>query len=211
MSFDIDDIPTIESAGKLGRRVNTDSPVADLFLASPEPRTSLLESVGVTAALQLVSRFQKQIAPAAFQFSALQDMAAAGPSYTTYFHCGVEDYSPGTCNEACYGFEPHHMDPFYCGTCAEQAADPVNNPVYNWHFVGSRGTILYRDREPDVCPGPEGYKDAWKWKVGACGNCSQSAVFRCHDGYKKYPDQNYWTPTICQGLVSCNDRLTLCP
>jgi hypothetical protein len=99
------------------------------------------------------------------------------------------------------------MDPFYCATCAEQQADPINNPAWNWHFVGSRGSLQYMDREPDVCAG----KDAWKWKIeGRCGNCQQSAVFRCHDGYKKYPNAAAWDATICQGLISCDNNLTLC-
>lgn len=208
MSFDIDDMPTIESAGRLGRRVTTDSPVADLYRDSREPRADLLGSAGVTAALQFISSFQKQMTPAAFQFSALQAMAPAGPSYTMYLDCTVytgNNYN-GTCNEACFGFAPQHMDPIYCATCGEQAADPVNNPAYNWHFVGSRGTLRLWDREPDVCNG----RDAWKWEVGRCGNCQTSAVFRCHDGYKRFADGTV-APTICQGLVVCDDRLTTCP
>jgi hypothetical protein len=61
------------------------------------------------------------------------------------------------------------------------------------------------DREPDVCAG----RDAWKWSVGPCGECSESAVFRCHDGFKQYSDGTL-DPTICQGIVSCDNRLTLC-
>jgi hypothetical protein len=61
--------------------------------------------------------------------------------------------------------------------------------------------------EPDACAG----RDAWKWTVdGACGNCSESSTFRCHDGYKKYPNANYWDPTICEGLIICDGNLTLC-
>jgi hypothetical protein len=122
-----------------------------------------------------------------------------------YADCGPYNYN-ATCEEACFGFAPHQMDPFYCATCAEQSADPVNNPSYNWHFVGTRGSLQYMDREPDVCAG----KDAWKWKIeGRCGNCRESAVFRCHDGFKRHPD-NTLEPTICQGLVSCDNELTPC-
>jgi hypothetical protein len=122
-----------------------------------------------------------------------------------YLDCGPYNYN-ATCNEACFGFAPHHMDPWYCASCSEQAADPTNNPSFNWHFVGARGSILYMDREPDVCAG----RDAWKWDVGPCGNCAQAATFRCHDGWKKYPENNYWDPTICQGLVVCDQQLNLC-
>jgi hypothetical protein len=138
--------------------------------------------------------------------AALQPLSGSiGPSYTTHFDCLGQNL-PGDCDEACFGFAPHHMDPFYCATCDEQAADPVNNPSWNWHFVGSRGSIQYIDREPDVCFG----KDAWKWDVGACNNCNSSAIYRCHDGWKKYPNSNTWDPTICAGLISCDGSLNLC-
>jgi hypothetical protein len=162
----------------------------------------VLESISVPLVLDLVNRFQRDSFPRSADLSALQ-ARAAGPDYATYFDCVGYDYG-ATCNEACFGFAAHHVDPFYRATCDEQAADPTNNPAYNWHFVGSRGQIQYMDREPDVCAG----RDAWTWKVGACGDCQESAVFRCHDGYKKYPDNNYWDPTICQGLVACDDQLT---
>jgi hypothetical protein len=204
MSFDIDDLPTIEEARKLGRHLSADSPLAGLYVAPPESGPGWFESVGVTTALQLVSRFQQQFTPSAMQLSALHTMAPS-PSYTMYSDCAGYNYD-GTCNEACFGFAPHHMDPYYCATCAEQAANPTQNPAYNWHFVGARGALQYWDREPDVCNG----RDAWKWKVGACGNCSTSAVFRCHDGYKRYANGTV-EPTICQGLVACNDQLTPCP
>jgi hypothetical protein len=204
MSIDIDDIPVIESAGRLGRRPSADSSVAEAYPAFPIRERNVIGSIGVPLILELVNRFQPETFPSGSDIMALQGRAA-GPSYTTYFDCGGYDYN-GTCNEACFGFAPHHMDPFYCATCDEQAADPTNNPAYNWHLVGSRFQIQYMDREPDVCAG----KDAWKWKVGTCGDCQESAVFRCHDGYKKYPNNNYWDPTICQGLVACDNRLTPC-
>lgn len=202
MSTSIDDIPTIEDAGRLGRPTHADSPVADTYL----PRTSaagLLNTLGIEKALELAGTVHRKLFPSGDQLASLQ---AAAPSYTMYLDCGGYNYEP-TCNEACFGFAPHHMDPFYCATCPEQAADPTNNPAYNWHFVGNRGSYQYRDREPDVCNG----RDAWKWTInGACGNCASSSVFRCHDGWKKYPENNYWDPTICQGIVSCDDRLTVC-
>lgn len=202
MSMSIEDLPTIENAGRLGRRVHAGSAVGDAYRTPSTSGADLTGSLGISAALRFVDRMRAGLSPSADQLSALQ--AAQGPSYTQYFDCGPYNYN-GTCNEACFGFAPHHMDPFYCATCAEQAADPANNPAYNWHFVGTRGQIRYMDREPDVCDG----KDAWKWKVGACGNCAESAVFRCHDGWKLYTDGTM-DPTICQGLVECDDRLTTC-
>jgi len=203
MSFVIDDLPTIEGAARLGRSPSADPAVADAYRIPSTPVADLVGSLGIERALEMAVRAQQRLFPSAAELSFLQ---AAAPSYTMYLDCGPYNYN-ATCNEACFGFAPHHMDPFYCATCAEQAADPANNPSYNWHFVGSRGGFRYMDREPDVCAG----RDAWKWDVGRCGQCSQSAVFRCHDGWKKYPDSASWDPTICQGIVSCDQRLTLCP
>jgi hypothetical protein len=204
MSFNIDDLPTIEGSSRLGRRPDADSPVAEAYLTDQTLVSNPLGSLSMTLGVEFARLLQARLFPSAAQLSALQ--AAAAPSYTTHADCGGFNYN-ATCDEACFGFAPHHMDPFYCATCDEQAADPGNNPFFNWHFVGSRGQIQYIDREPDVCAG----RDAWKWKiVGACGDCNNSAVFRCHDGYKKYPDSTTWDPTICQGLVSCDDQLNLC-
>ena len=199
MSTSIDDLPVIEHAGRLGRRI--DSPVADAYRMPSSPIADLVSAVGINRMLENTGILQSGLLPKAAQLSARR----AGPSYTMYTDCGPYNYD-ATCNEACFGFAPHHMDPFYCASCAEQASDPVNNPAYNWHYVGSRGSLQYMDMEPDACAG----RDAWKWDVGACGNCAESAVFRCHDGFKKYPANNYWDPTICQGIVACDQRLTLC-
>ncbi|HEX8597700.1 MAG TPA: hypothetical protein VF952_04205 [Chloroflexia bacterium] len=214
MNFDIQDIPTIEGAERLGRRPSTDSDVVEAYPDHPMRKGNILSLIGVPLGMQLVQRLQTATAARGGALGALGELAnigtlerAASASYTTYYDCAGYPPYGGTCNEACFGFAPDHMDPWFCATCAEQAADPVNNPSYNWHFTGLRGSIQYKDREPDVCNG----KDAWKWKVGACGNCQQSAVFRCHDGYKKFDGNDYWEPTICQGLVSCDDQLTLCP
>jgi hypothetical protein len=213
MSVDIEEIPTIESAIKVGRRSAAGSQVAEAYPLHPQQDPgNILETAGGTAGLQLIKSFQALAFPSAADILISQRAfgvgpSGPGPSYTFHNDCQGYDYN-GPCNEACYGFAPDHMDPFFCATCAEQKADPTNNPAYNWHFVGSRGQIQYKDREPDVCWG----KDAWKWTVqGDCGNCHQSSVFRCHDGYKKLPDKNYWEPTICQGLVSCDNKLTPCP
>lgn len=204
MSLEMDDLPLIETAGRLGRRGGADSPVADAYpVYRPESGTRFSSAV-LALGLDAVNVFQNKLFPNGPQLSEMQRLMNGGGSYTMYLDCGPYDYN-GTCNEACFGFPAHLMDPFYCATCGEQAADPANNPSYNWHFVGTRGSIQYMDREPDVCAG----RDAWKWSVGACGDCSQSAVFRCHDGFKKYSN-NTLDPTICQGIVACDNHLTLC-
>jgi hypothetical protein len=206
MSLELFDLPTVEGAGRLGRRPAADTEVTDMYRAHPDPPIGRLEEVGLLGAalgIDAVRVLQERFFPGAERRPTPR--GGGGPQYTTYSDCADNPYD-GTCNEACFGFAPHHMDPFYCATCDEQEADPVNNPPWNWHFQGSRGQIQYMDCEPDVCAG----RDAWKWKVGACGDCHDSAVFRCHDGWKKYPDSQAWDSTICQGLVSCDGKLTLC-
>ena len=208
----LEDLPVIESAGRRGRQPEPDSPVVRAFAERhSQPAGSLVGSLGTAMGFDLADLLNRRIFPSGQQLAALQAQShmlhSGGPSYTMFMDCGGHNYN-GTCNEACFGFAPHHMDPFYCATCAEQAADPVNNPSYNWHYVGTRGSITYMDREPDVC-GVAERRDAWKWKVGACGECQESAVFRCHDGWKQYSDGTL-DPTICQGLVSCDGKLTPC-
>jgi hypothetical protein len=208
MIIDIDELPLVEHAGRLGRRVPADSPVADAYLGRSEP-ARMLTSAAFTLGLQAVDIVRERIFPSPEKLRTLG--GRAGPNYTTFPDCGYAPPGYGTCEAPCYGFEPHHMDTFYCATCDEQAADPVNNPAWNWHFTGSRGQYQYMDREPDVCPGPGGARDAWKWKInGRCGNCQESTVFRCHDGYKKYPNAATWDATICEGIVSCDGKLMLC-
>jgi hypothetical protein len=203
MSGNFEDIPTLEGAGRIGRRAVSDSAVADAYrLVRPEAGPPI-SSFGLAIGLRAVRLLQDRVFPSGSDIVAMG--GTAGPDYTTHSDCSVFQYN-GTCNEAFWGFDPAHMDPFYCATCDEQNADPVNNPFWNWHFVGSRGSIQYIDMEPDACYG----KDAWKWSVGACGDCSDSAVFRCHDGYKKYPNAASWDPTICQGMISCDGELKLC-
>lgn len=206
MPHTLEDLPIVEHAGRMGRRPEAESPVAAAYQARGVGARRLLDSVSLGMGMRLARMLQENVFPTGAELRDLDAMDAAGPSYSMYFDCTVYDYA-ATCEEACFGFAPHHMDPFYCATCDEQAADPTNNPSWNWHFVGTRGSIQYMDREPDVCNG----KDAWKWTIkGSCGSCAQSAVFRCHDGYKKYPDSAYWDPTICQGIVSCDGTLTTC-
>lgn len=207
MSLTIDELPTFESAGRFGRSGAANTAIADAFRPPPDPVSQIVGTIGVTRALEFATRAQDRLFPNAAALGELQAAArGAGQGYSMYLDCAGYDYG-ATCNEACFGFAPHHMDPFYCATCDEQAADPVNNPSYNWHFVGSRGSIRYADREPDVCQG----RDAWKWTIeGQCGSCAQNTTFRCHDGWKKYPESDSWDPTICQGMVACDNELTPC-
>lgn len=205
MSFRLEDIPTIESAGRLGRKAEFDSHVSEAYGSAHLEGDVVLGSRAMSLGLEFAELLRRKIAPSAAQLANIQPMGASSPNYTTHAGCGGFNYS-GTCQSPCFGFAAHHMDPFYCATCAEQAADPINNPVWHWHYVGSRGSIQYIDMEPNACAG----RDAWKWSVNACGDCSQSATFRCHDGYKKYPEKTYWDPTICEGLIVCDGKLTLC-
>jgi hypothetical protein len=209
MSIDIDDLPVIETTRRLGRRGHGESAVADAYSVTSTPLNDVAGSLAtsVSKVLDVAATLQQKLMPTAAQLSEIQEARAATVSYTQDLDCSNQGDYNGPCDEACYGFPPAQMDPFYCGTCAEQAADPKNNPSYNWHFVGARGDIQYMDREPDICPPG---KDAWKWKVpGPCGECANTATFRCHDGFKRYADGTL-APTICQGLVECDNRLTVC-
>ncbi|HEU4795277.1 MAG TPA: hypothetical protein VFT02_06580, partial [Pyrinomonadaceae bacterium] len=143
MSFEIQDIPDIESLGKLGRRPHPDSRVAEAYPLHPTAAGDIFANVGVPTALRLVDKLQARAFPTSADRAEFANVQFGG-NYTTHGDCGGFNYN-ASCNEACFGFAPHHMDPFYCGTCAEQAADPNNNPPYNWHFVGSRGSIQYQD------------------------------------------------------------------
>lgn len=214
MKKKFEDLPLIEASRRRGRLPDPESPVVQAFAQRQPlgPAGSLVGSVGATLGLDFADRFRGGGSLTTEQLTQLQAGAqkmSAGQSYTMFLNCGGHTYN-GTCNEACWGFAAHLMDPIYCATCAEQAADPVNNPAYNWHFVGMRGSLEYRDREPDVCgTNPGDRRDAWKWEESGCGECQESAVFRCHDGWKEYTDGTT-DPTICQGLVSCDGNLTPC-
>ncbi|MEM9557472.1 MAG: hypothetical protein AAGC60_24650 [Acidobacteriota bacterium] len=203
--FRLDDIPTLDTAVRRGRQTEADPEIAAAYaetrILARGPR---LGAAALALGLESADLLTRRVFSRDAQAAAVQAMSGAGPSYSIYTDCGPYNYN-GTCNEPCFGFAPHHMDPFYCATCAEQAADPTNNPAYFWHFVGSRGSLSYIDREPDVCAG----RDAWKWDVGACGDCAESAVYRCHDGWKIYSD-NSMDPTICEGLISCDSTLRTC-
>ena len=63
MSFDIEDIPDIESAGRLGRRASADSGVAEAYPLHPTPRGDVFGFVAVPVALRLMDRFQARAFP----------------------------------------------------------------------------------------------------------------------------------------------------
>ena len=56
MSFDIEDIPDIESAGKLGRRPSPDSRVSEAYPLHPRDPGDVFGTVGVPMALKLVDK-----------------------------------------------------------------------------------------------------------------------------------------------------------
>jgi hypothetical protein len=207
MTFHLDELPLVESSGRLGRHLPADSPLVNAYqddVSRPSLATQVA-SLGVALGFDTVRVLQERFLPDRGDLVALSHGGAA-PSYSTWPSCEYPDTDG--CNEPCFGFPAGQMDTFYCATCAEQAADPNHNPPWNWHFTGMRGSIEYMDREPDVCAG----RDAWKWKIeGACRNCNENIVFRCHDGWKRYEPGGPLTPTICEGIISCDDQLTLCP
>jgi hypothetical protein len=202
MSLEFDDLPSVESAGRYGRRAGT--ALADAYRATRPERGVELSAFHFTLAVQAANFLQDRTFPGSAQLAALVG-PAAGVNYTTYSDCAGFHYGGG-CNNPCFGFAPDHMAPWYCATCAEQATDPARNPAWNWHFTGARGQIQYMDQASNPCQG----RDAWKWKVGACGNCHDNAIFRCHDGYKRVQN-GPWEPTICEGLISCDGSVTHCP
>src|SRR5688500_2038830 len=119
MSFDIEDIPDIESAGKLGRRPHADSRVAEAYPLHPTGPGDIFANIPVPAALRIVDRLQARAFPSGTERAEFgAPNVPFGGNYTTHGDCGGFNYN-ATCNEACFGFAAHHMDPFYCGTCAE--------------------------------------------------------------------------------------------
>lgn len=204
MKIEIDDIPLADASGRLGRRA-ADPALTDAYRMNRPDAPPLLGALSLNLGLQLARMVQSGRFPSAAE-RALMSRAARAASYTQFIDCGGFSYGD-SCQEPCFGFAPHQMERWFCASCAEQDADPNNNPWFNWHYVGTRGsTIFYIDREPDICNG----KDAWKWTVHNCEGCNE-AVFRCHDGYKRPDSQSYWEPTICIGKISCNGTLTQCP
>jgi len=207
MSFRLEDLPVVDAAGRLGRHLPPDSPLLDAYHDASQPSVATqVASLGVALGLDAVRALQERFLPGRSELMAMHHGGAA-PSYTTWPNCTIYNDTDG-CNAPCVGFPLDQMATWYCASCAEQAADPTHNPPWNWHFTGSRGVIQYGDLAQNICNG----RDAWKWKIeGACRGCSDNITFRCHDGWKKYDPSGPLTMTICEGIISCDDQLTLCP
>ena len=209
MSFRIDDLPSVESAGNLGRRAEPELTETYNDASGPSIVTQVA-SLGAVVGIDAVRVLQERFMPSTTALAAVHlrsGGAGTAPSYSIWPDCTIYPDTDG-CNEPCWGFPPDQMSTLYCATCVEQEADPVNNPVWNWHYSGMRGSLELMDREPDVCNG----RDAWKWKIdGACRDCSETITFRCHDGWKRYEPGGPLTPTICEGIIACDGELTLCP
>ena len=111
-------------------------------------------------------------------------------------------FEPGACTDtACVGVSHEHMGAWLCTQCNEQS----DQSPLGWHFRGARDQYKYGDLSPSDCDPDQrqGTRDAWRWAVSSCAGCAP-AMFRCHDGYKRYPDgsSDY---TVCQAMIGCND------
>jgi hypothetical protein len=205
MSFRLDDLPAVDSAGSVGR--SADPALSDAYHDSSTP--SLLTQVaalGAVLGMDAVRVLQERFMPGTRELAAMH-LGAASPSYSIWPDCTIYPDTDG-CDAPCWGFPRDQMSTWYCATCDEQAADPTHNPAWNWHYSGMRGSLEYMDREPDVCNG----RDAWKWKIdSACRGCNENITFRCHDGWKRYEPGGPLTPTICEGIIACDGELTVCP
>src|SRR5882724_6236962 len=138
-------------------------------------------------------------------FPSVRKAQAENPPWTVHtVYCGGVNYSPGVCDDPCYGLT--YRDNFLCATCAE--AQSFSNNVFQWHFQGSRvvGSTVYnyRDYPGDICPNAP-YADAWVWDVSDCsGTCAPNRRVRCHDGQKKESTTTDWSGSVCEGWVKCN-------
>lgn len=88
----------------------------------------------------------------------------------------------------------------YPWACVEDAG-----PDFHWHKDHSYpnnwalrpNVCATEDESPDT-------SDAWRWKVNqSCGGCSNSALFRCHDGFKNYQQFGH-DKSICKAIIECN-------
>ena len=126
MSIDFDEIPTLDSAGRLGRAPAADSPFVGAFAPPTSPTMDQLSGLGLGLGERLADSLRARLFPNSM-LSQLRD--AAAKTYTTFYDCAGVNYD-GTCQQPCFGPEPQYMSPFYCASCAEQQADPNQNPAY---------------------------------------------------------------------------------
>jgi hypothetical protein len=148
-----EDIPLLSEARRSRRSPTARARANDAMFRMAERGAQLLGRSRLFATSSAVTMFAVHLLPAQ-----VARAAANGFPYQQYYDCDAFSYT-GDCGRPCFGFEPHHMEPFYCATCDEEATVPGNYAY--WHYVGSRGSIQYKDREGNVCLG----KDAWKWTV----------------------------------------------
>ena len=109
MAFRIEDLPTLDNAGRLGRHLPADSALADAYHDATRPTVatqvaSLGAALGMSAVRMLQDRFVRSD-----EDLRLMSHGGAAPSYTTWPDCTIYPDTDG-CAEPCYGFEPHHMD-----------------------------------------------------------------------------------------------------
>src|SRR5579864_7137366 len=128
MPLELDDLPTVESAGRLGRRAGAGTPLGDAYQIQTFDRGLELSSLLFSLGTEAMGLLQNKVLPSSAKLAALFGPAAV--TYTTYPDCASFNYD-GTCNSPCFGYAPDHMSSFFCATCAEQAADPNNNPPWN--------------------------------------------------------------------------------
>ena len=108
------EIPTIESAGRLGRRPDPESALQDAYAAERVLAADPIGSMALGAALGSAELLRDRVFPSATQLADMQ-RAAAAAAYTYHSSC-YNNYS-GPCDSPCYGFPPHQMSSWYCATC----------------------------------------------------------------------------------------------
>src|SRR5262245_22610796 len=113
MESELDALPAISSAKRLGRNSDMDPTIAEAYRsyqpAAGAQVASILGAAGADALLGLRAALGLAGAEPAreLRFSAVQNLvrAAAAPSYTFYNDCGPYDYD-ASCTEPCFGFAP---------------------------------------------------------------------------------------------------------
>jgi hypothetical protein len=198
---DNDDVPVVELMPR-GR-------VADGYVlyaaGSQYSRRSVIElalKLGAFLGLAMLGVF-RPVRRAAADFP-YQEHASCG-SYDPDFWNGNDGNDngwaePGTCrDDACVGSSDDLMGWYLCTGCGEVS----ERSLIGWHAVGQRWAVSLGDTT-DICSLGGVAKDAWRWSVANCPPCSP-AVFRCHDGWKLFPDGTL-SLSVCQALVACNGQ-----
>lgn len=111
-----------------------------------------------------------------------------------------------------YGYRVRHSCPPYSANdnCLPGCGPPEICTPYCCETTG-QWTGYFRD-DPDngyiLRPGSCEFAglpaDAWEWAYsGSCGACSQSILYRCHDGYVLQLDGT-WVAMICRTTLACD-------